>query len=588
MTKEARLSFRYLEKAAFDYDLEYVRCYELPTDATSLDLFYAVSVLDLVGEKERALQLLTSRANILEQDNLLVLLRSCLFGSGGADYSKILGGLLVSALDQPQVPFVRGMYFLQLGLRFLAANNFDLAYDSLEKSDAEFEAGGFHAHAWFARFNCVRCSEAYLANKTLELFAILGRLEESALKLNSIGTARALWLLGFSWLCCGEYRRAESVLSRALQLSEQRRNISGISTTLIDLINLCLLAKDRVELTVDLDELFQKARKLQGITAVHAETIAAQLDLYKNNEISADVILRSFTNWDHSNIPFLYVRQLCEILFEKVYAENDIDLLNVIVKEYKARPQLRNLEMIASDLRFFEVIIAEQTKNYTEFFYLMAQIQKHTCGFLSQERRHALDQLLNPQRTSGLEAVTLVLDSVNALLIVDGSRRSLLKFPLVERLLRLLILNRKGYSISRLFAALYGDDFIQANHLKRIESLIVRARMILGDKDTILRRDGKILLHPKIQARLEDTSELHSRPEKVPETKGLEISRGDRILAVLASEKKKFKLHEICTSLPYSRRSIQTELASLTDSGKIRREGKARATAYFIDTHAEA
>lgn len=186
---------------------------------------------------------------------------------------------------------------------------------------------------------------------------------------------------------------------------------------------------------------------------------------------------------------------------------------------------------------------------------------------------------------SALEApapTEIVLDRSQALILVRSlergeSRISAARNPSLNRLLLALAQHPvEGLGTAELFSKVFESPFHPHLHEARLASLLHRARRALGSDSSVLRTDGRVMLHPSTSLRLEGSCRHRARD-----------SRRNLVLQALKRIRKpRVTLSDLETETRIPRRTLQEDLRQLADSGRILRTGDRRGATYRLGERA--
>lgn len=164
----------------------------------------------------------------------------------------------------------------------------------------------------------------------------------------------------------------------------------------------------------------------------------------------------------------------------------------------------------------------------------------------------------------------LIIDKYTHTLVIGNRKFSLTRKPLVEKFLCTLIEGHKPLALVDLFESLYSVKFHPLLHERRINSLIDRARAIVGDAGLIIRREGCVGFSERVSARIDGDGT------------DLEIARRRAALReTICQSRRPLTISDLESRFDYSRRTLQLDLKHLARTRVIGCEGATRARRYF-------
>lgn len=155
-------------------------------------------------------------------------------------------------------------------------------------------------------------------------------------------------------------------------------------------------------------------------------------------------------------------------------------------------------------------------------------------------------------------------------LSVGDKKINLASLPVVQKVLEICISSAGPIDIYEFYYNLYGTQYDPMYNANRLNSILVRARKLIGIEDIVIRRDGKIEINPEYQLSL---VERDNNFEKIR-------WRRERIIRLLKKTKKPLSMAEIAKHFAVGRCTLLTDINMLVEDKKIMATGFRRAKKY--------
>jgi len=174
--------------------------------------------------------------------------------------------------------------------------------------------------------------------------------------------------------------------------------------------------------------------------------------------------------------------------------------------------------------------------------------------------------------------VQIVFDKVRHELFLNGWKKDLKNYPMVEKGLWLLGESSSGVAIEEFCEKVYEQPYSPLMHERRISSLIHRMRLILGSKNSVIRREGLITLDSSF-FKIKKVSTLGRLAKE---------KRKSWLLKQIKKQAKPLAVSEIQTLASYPRRTLQLDLFEMVREGFLSSTGIRKAKKYSALTDSAA
>ncbi|MBI4403596.1 MAG: HTH domain-containing protein [Deltaproteobacteria bacterium] len=292
--------------------------------------------------------------------------------------------------------------------------------------------------------------------------------------------------------------------------------------------------------------------------------------------ISETDIRRLLTRWKRLRIEGIHFVGLLSLVADLLMKSRQYELLARFAHQASQLSIQFQQAFCMMDFRYYEVWAITRMGDLGRARMLLSLYKQDATDDLSDIRlskanslQQEIEQASEPDELGSSRI--LLLDMEAHTLAIGASKRCLLRKPLVEKFLFLLIHNRRQWPIPALFEQLYGVSFNPFLHERRLGSLFDRTRAILGGSNFIIRRDSHISLSNDVQATVKS---VHF---------DFEVEKRQRtILNILEQSTLPMTISELETKFRCSRRTIQGDLKSLVHSKLILCHGNTRLRRYFV------
>lgn len=248
-----------------------------------------------------------------------------------------------------------------------------------------------------------------------------------------------------------------------------------------------------------------------------------------------------------------------------------------IAKEVLAKSQ-HSLNLV--DFRYYEALATihlGSSKKATKIATSYRNAAKAENAPLKIRKSLALFEMLSfsgfDEVGVGKNVTLLELDSDNRLFFLDGLRVDLGKKPLIFDFISLLATHQDPLSLAKVFEKIYSRPYFPLLHQERLNSLIARARKVLGSNELVIRVNGTVRLNRKIsiKSRFENGRKLSS------------YQRKRQIVKYIKDDQGPVKLSDLIQYFNSSKRTLQNDLKALVDENTLFKTGKTKSTTYLYN-----
>lgn len=171
------------------------------------------------------------------------------------------------------------------------------------------------------------------------------------------------------------------------------------------------------------------------------------------------------------------------------------------------------------------------------------------------------------------EGLVLSLNTLSREVRIGETRVPLAEKPRLFELLAVLAQEGKPIALPILFFRLYGQDYHPLRHERRMNSLLDRARKLLGRADAIRRQDFTVTFAPGVEVSLETP----------PATELAVQWRRRRLLEAVRAAEGPIAISRLERQFEVTRRTLQLDLDYLVKRGLMRTTGGTRGRKYYVE-----
>ncbi len=356
-----------------------------------------------------------------------------------------------------------------------------------------------------------------------------------------------------------EYEAARLTLEKALEiakLNHRLRDEGGL---------LCFLVYVLFRLGDPLKQEEWRNRVTQGNwEEVHLRTIAQFCDLLDLGLVTRAEVERKLRQWkqgiDSVNYAFLV-----QALLDRIARSQDYDLLARTAHRAGLTATRRQQSLALVDYRYHEILGLGRSGHHASAVKLLAAYAADAKEWNVLARLHRAKELARELHCTEVELPgepILPLVSLNTrtgVLTVKRKRIDLSSFPLLGQLFSELMRSHHPIPLEQLFVALYGFPYHPFRNAGRLNSLIHRARKLVGLAPRLIRNTGTLHLDPNFR---------YSLVGAKPARENVRLRR-DRIIHLLQRSKSPLNISDLEAHFPYSRRTLQLDLTHLTRGKNI-------------------
>lgn len=324
--------------------------------------------------------------------------------------------------------------------------------------------------------------------------------------------------------------------------------------------------------------------KLMSLTPEHRAAIGELRALNALGEVTSSVAQTCIQRWSRERLPSIHHLFLFGILIDRIALSSDAELLVKISHQANQFALAHQQALNLMDFRRHEVegyIRLGKLKRAAMLLsaYRNDAAKERSVAKLAYSRD--LECLLDAARSKQAGEVTqettrgavLLIDPSGHVMTYRGRTISLKDSPLVGTLLKTLVEVRKPLSIPDLFEMIYRLPFNAFLHQSRFNSLLDRARNLLGDSSVVHRSEGRICLDPQVESRLE----VHSVPDH------LVLNRRDLLIKVIGKTGGTVSISELEGHFDCTRRTLQLDLKYLVTKRVLHCTGGTKKRRYAVE-----
>jgi hypothetical protein len=239
-----------------------------------------------------------------------------------------------------------------------------------------------------------------------------------------------------------------------------------------------------------------------------------------------------------------------------------------VIQEVKKSPQYLQVLPIR-DLRYFEAFACFHLGRMDRYFFLCDQMEKGHNRMLSFELISQLQQL--PFHTKIASKNIRINIEKKTMQLGPSKPVELRRNPILLDFLIILFSHPHGIRLEDLSEILHGVKYKSEYSQARMESLLFRARALLGHKETILYEKGFLRLMPGLKFHFVDRETVK---------RGIE-ERRRAILHLAQNNRSELSLADFQKNISAARRTLQQDLHHLVKTRELQAVGKNKHRKYL-------
>lgn len=487
------------------------------------------------------------------------------------DWQKCLEDLFALGPCIPNDPYLRGEYYFVLGYSHNLLDEYKQGSRYYQLAVQSYLSVDQQACASVALFN-LSVSYDHLNAPTL-LDQAFERLQQLAKELGLDSVNSRLFLFrSYRLIDKEEYSSALSDLKNVygIYLREGRRREAGAAAWIILYVLLKLgneeefsrfdqeLENIRAEFTPEYQRVICEIGSISRGGIFNSEKTAETLRSWKKNRIES--------------IPELF---LTDLLLERLLQSQEYEAMLKIAERAKLSITKRQMAVSLLDFRYYEAVALLKQGNISKGRRVLHAYHHDAIEAGSNVRAAKALNITSRFSASLTQAIahpcSLILDLATHELVLGKRRIDLTSKPSVERLFNVLIREGKPVPLALLFYKVYQHPYSPWPHERRLNSLVDRARKVLGSSDLLLRREGNVELSPELTPLLKESSmTLESSIAR----------RRQQLLQAIRSSKGPVKISDLEKVFDFSRRTLQFDLKHLLAGKQIVSSGGTRGRRY--------